>query len=51
MLLDKPFRLQRSDVALRAAPELGADTDTVLADDLGLSPDDLRALRSDGVIA
>jgi hypothetical protein len=30
---------------------LAPDTDAVLADDLGLSPDDLRALRSDGVIA
>jgi formyl-CoA transferase len=51
MLLDKPFRLQRSDVPLRAAPELGADTDAVLAAELDLSPDDLQTLRSDGVIA
>jgi hypothetical protein len=30
---------------------LGADTDTVLGDELGLSPDELAALRADGVIA
>jgi formyl-CoA transferase len=51
LLLDKPFRLQRSDVPLRAAPELGADTDTVLATELDLTPDDLTALRDTGVIA
>ena len=51
LLLDKPFRLQRSDVPLRAAPELGADTDTVLSTELDLSPDDLATLRSAGVIA
>ena len=51
LLLDKPFRLEKSDVPLRAAPVLGADTDAVLAAELGLSADDLAALRSDGVIA
>ena len=51
LLLDKPFRLQRSHVPLRAAPELGADTDAVLASELDLTPDDLTTLRSDGVIA
>jgi formyl-CoA transferase len=51
LLLDKPFRLQRSEVPLRAAPELGADTDTVLSTELDLSPDDLATLRSAGVIA
>ena len=51
LLLDKPFRLEKSHVALRAAPVLGADTDTVLGDELGLSPDELAALRADGVIA
>jgi formyl-CoA transferase len=51
LLLDKPFRLQRSDVPLRAAPELGADTDAVLADELALTPDEITTLRDDGVIA
>lgn len=51
LLLDKPFRLQRSDVPLRAAPELGVDTDAVLASELGLTPDDLRTLHTDGIIA
>ena len=51
LLLDKPFRLEKSDVPLRAAPVLGADTDTVLAAELGLAADDLAALRADGVIA
>jgi formyl-CoA transferase len=51
LLLDKPFRLERSDVLLRAAPVLGADTDVVLAAELDLTPDDLAALRDAGVIA
>ena len=51
LLLDKPFRLQRSDVPLRAAPELGADTDAVLADELDLTADEITTLRTAGVIA
>ena len=51
LLLDKPFRLEKSDVPLRAAPVLGADTDAVLAAELGLSTDALAALRSEGIIA
>jgi formyl-CoA transferase len=51
LLLDKPFRLEKSDVPLRAAPALGADTDEVLSAELGLGPDELAALRSQGVIA
>ena len=50
LLLDKPFRLTGSDVPLRAAPLLGADTDTVLAADLGLGAEDLAALRNEGII-
>jgi crotonobetainyl-CoA:carnitine CoA-transferase CaiB-like acyl-CoA transferase len=50
-LLDKPFRLESSDVPLRAAPVLGADTDAVLSEELGLGADELAALRRDGVIA
>ena len=51
LLLDKPFRLEKSTVPLRAAPVLGADTDAVLAGELDLTPDELAALRADGVIA
>ena len=50
LLLDKPFRLE-SDVPLRAAPVLGADTDHVLAAELALDPDQLATLRKEGVIA
>jgi len=51
LLLDKPFRLEKSDVPLQAAPLLGADTDAVLGSELGLAADDLAALRAAGVIA
>jgi len=51
LLLDKPFRLEKSDVPLQAAPVLGADTDRVLGSELGLTADDLDALRHQGVIA
>jgi formyl-CoA transferase len=51
LLLDKPFRLEKSDVPLRAAPVLGTDTDAVLSAELDLGPDDLAALRAAGVIA
>ena len=51
LLLDKPFRLEHSDVPLRAAPVLGADTDAVLGPELDLGPADLAALREQGVIA
>jgi formyl-CoA transferase len=50
LLLDKPFRLEKSDVPLQAAPVLGADTDSVLAAELGLTTHDLAALRDDGII-
>jgi formyl-CoA transferase len=51
LLLDKPFRLEKSDVALQAAPVLGAHTDSVLGAELGLTEDELATLRADGVIA
>jgi len=51
LLLDKPFRLEKSDVPLRAAPVLGAHTDSVLIAELGLTADELTTLRADGVIA
>jgi formyl-CoA transferase len=51
LLLDKPFRLGKSDVPLQPAPVLGAHTDGVLGSELGLAADDLAALRRDGIIA
>jgi formyl-CoA transferase len=51
LLLDKPFRLEKSNVALQAAPMLGADTDSILSAELGLTADELTALRAERVIA
>ncbi|MEM8743026.1 MAG: CoA transferase, partial [Pseudomonadota bacterium] len=34
----------------RAPPAHGADTDDVLAEDLGLSADEIAALRKEGVV-
>ena len=51
LLLDKPFRLEKSQVPLQASPVLGAHTDAVLAGELELTADELTALRSEGVIA
>ena len=51
LLLDKPFGLEKSSVPLQAAPVLGADTDSVLGSELGLSVEDLASLRTEGVIA
>ncbi len=46
-----PMTIQGADIGPRgAAPELGADTDAVLAE-LGLSAEEIAALRADGVIA
>ena len=46
-----PIRLSESPVAyLRPPPRLGADTDAVLGELLGRSPDDLARLRREGVI-
>lgn len=49
-LMRSPLRMSRSDVPLRAAPLLGADTSTVLATELGLSEDAIAALRAAGGI-
>jgi formyl-CoA transferase len=49
-LLGWPARMTRSEVPLQAAPLLGQHTDEVLAADLGLGADELRALRERGVI-
>ena len=43
-------RLSRSAVPMRAAPLLGEHTSEVLADDLGVCPEDLAALAQEGVV-
>ncbi|MEP7215216.1 MAG: CoA transferase [Anaerolineaceae bacterium] len=50
-LMRSPLRMSRSEVPLRAAPLLGADTSTVLATELGMSEDAIEALRAAGAIA
>ena len=49
-LLEKPWRMAKSDVPLRAAPTLGQHTDEVLAAELNLTRTDLEALRKRRVI-
>jgi formyl-CoA transferase len=50
-LMQSPLRMSRSNVPLRAAPVLGADTSIVLATELGLSESAIAALRTAGAIA
>lgn len=50
-VLGWPARLSRSEVEPTAAPLLGQHTDAVLAEDLGLTADEVAALRADGVVA
>ena len=45
-----PFRFSETPVQHRAPPQMGAHTDAVLMQELGLSPDRLQALRSAGAI-
>jgi len=47
--LASPIRLNGERLENRAAPLLGADTDDVLAE-VGYSPDDVAAMREDGVV-
>ena len=49
-VLGCPARLSRSEVPLRAAPLLGEHTAEVLAADLDLGGDEIRALRDQGAI-
>jgi formyl-CoA transferase len=49
-LLEKPWRMEKSDVPLRAAPRLGEHNDQVLAEELDLSSPELAALREQRVI-
>jgi benzylsuccinate CoA-transferase BbsF subunit len=46
-----PARFSRSAIEVTAAPLLGADTDTVLGDWLGMPANDIAALRDAGVLA
>ena len=51
-LLGTPFKLaEGGGAAITAAPALGFDTDAILADTLGLSPDDIAALRAAGALS
>ncbi|GAB4321593.1 MAG: formyl-CoA transferase [Dehalococcoidia bacterium] len=50
-LMGCPLRMSESEVPLRAAPILGADTDDVLSKDLGLDEQALAELRELGVVA
>jgi crotonobetainyl-CoA:carnitine CoA-transferase CaiB-like acyl-CoA transferase len=49
-VIRSPFRFSGTPVALRAPPPLGADTEAVLADELGLSTERIAALRCEGVV-
>ena len=49
-LLGWPARMSKSQVAIEAAPLLGEHTDEVLAEDLGLSAEDIDELRAEGSI-
>ena len=50
-LMRSPLRMSRSEVPLRAAPQLGADTDSVLGAELGLNEEALANLRTAGAIS
>ena len=49
-LMKSPIRMSESEVPLRAAPLLGADSRDVLQTDLGLSEAELAALSDAGVV-
>jgi crotonobetainyl-CoA:carnitine CoA-transferase CaiB-like acyl-CoA transferase len=46
-----PFRIDDVDLSSTPAEPLGLSTDAVLREVCGLSDDELRALRADGVVA
>ena len=50
-LVRSPFRFSATPVQLRPPPSLGADTDTVLAEELGLDGEVMASLRREGVVA
>ncbi len=45
-----PLRFSRTPVQLKPPPSMGADTDAVLQQELGLPPERLAALRAQGVL-
>ena len=46
-----PYHLDRTPVSEYASPPLlGADTDALLAEELGMSPEAIRALRDGGAV-
>jgi formyl-CoA transferase len=49
-LMQSPIRMSASHVPLKPAPVLGADTDTVLRDELGISDEHLADLHDQGVV-
>jgi formyl-CoA transferase len=50
-IIGNPIRIDHDYTRLRPAPLLGADTNDVLRDELGLSDSDLEALEAAGTIA
>jgi len=50
-LMHSPLRMSKSNVPLRAAPLLGADTEAVLSTELGLDAGAIAELRMGGAIA
>src|SRR5690606_29926720 len=50
-LFGSPLRLSESQVPLTPAPSLGEHTTEVLCADLGLTPEEVEALRGDRAIA
>ncbi len=49
-LVRSPFRFSRTPVTMKAPPQFGADTDSVLQQELHLSADELVTLRDAGVL-
>ena len=49
-LLHSPFRFSETPVQHRAPPQMGADTDAVLREELGFADAELAGLRASGVL-
>ena len=49
-ILGNPIRIDHEPTQLIPSPLLGAHTDEVLHDELGLTADDIANLRADGVL-
>ena len=50
-LLGFPTRMSESSVEMTRAPYLGEHSDQVLSGDLDLGPEELQALRAEGIVA